>query len=160
MNAKYGDNPTYRVLVIDDNEAIHDDLRKILMGEDGGSAGLQLDEELLFDKVQISGAHFEIDSAYQGQDGLAMMSQAIADGRHYALAFVDVRMPPGWDGIQTILHLWKAYPDLQVVICTAYSDYSWKDIVRDLGQSDSLVILKKPFDNIEVIQLAHALTKK
>jgi two-component system, sensor histidine kinase and response regulator len=160
MNAPDTDNLAYRVLIVDDNKSIHDDLRKILVGEGRAVAELQGDEELLFEKVQVRGARFEIASAYQGQDGLALMTQAVSEGRPYALAFVDVRMPPGWDGVQTILHLWKAYPDLQVVICTAYSDYSWADIIRDLGHSDSLVILKKPFDNIEVIQLAHALTKK
>ena len=160
MNSYDTNRPAYRVLIVDDNRSIHDDLRKILIGDGSGSTDLQGDEELLFEKVQVSGARFEIDSAYQGQDGLVMMRQAVAEGRPYALAFVDVRMPPGWDGVQTILHLWKAYPDLQVVICTAYSDYSWKDIVKELGHSDSLVILKKPFDNIEVIQLAHALTRK
>jgi PAS domain S-box-containing protein len=160
MNSHLPTDPAYRVLIVDDNKSIHGDLNKILIGEDSGSTDLQGDEELLFEKTQIRGAHFEIDSAYQGQEGLALMSRAVAEGRPYALAFVDVRMPPGWDGVQTILHLWKTYPDLQVVICTAYSDYSWTDIIRDLGHSDSLVILKKPFDNIEVIQLAHALTKK
>jgi CheY-like chemotaxis protein len=74
------------------------------------------------------------------------------------MAFVDVRMPPGWDGLETIGHLWRAQPDLQVVICTAYSDFSWDDIRRRLGQVDNLLILKKPFDNVEVLQLVHALT--
>jgi diguanylate cyclase (GGDEF)-like protein/PAS domain S-box-containing protein len=86
--------------------------------------------------------------------------QAKASGRPYALAFVDVRMPPGWDGVETIGHLWEADPDLQIVICTAHSDYNWHDISRRLGLSDSFVVLKKPFDIIEVIQLAHALTAK
>ena len=152
-------NPSYRILIVDDNQAIHDDLRKILVGE-SEAPDLLADEELLFQKQQVSGARFELDSAFQGQDGLAMVAQAISENRPYALAFVDIRMPPGWDGIETVLQVWKAYPDLQVVICTAYSDYSWNDIVRKLGHSDNLVILKKPFDNIEVIQLAHALTKK
>jgi DNA-binding NarL/FixJ family response regulator len=75
------------------------------------------------------------------------------------LAFVDGRMPPGWDGIETIRHLWQECPDIQVVLCTAYSDYSWQDIRRVLGESDSLLILKKPFDNVEVLQLSHALTR-
>jgi len=159
MNSPDFQNDTYRILIVDDNQAIHEDLRKILIGESGGP-DLLADEEFLFQKQQVRGAHFEIDSAFQGQDGLAMVAQAITEGRPYALAFVDIRMPPGWDGVETVLQLWKAYPDLQVVICTAYSDYSWNDIVRKLGHSDNLVILKKPFDNIEVIQLAHALTKK
>src|SRR4029077_15261082 len=86
--------------------------------------------------------------------------RAIDEGRPYAMAFVDVRMPPGWDGIETIAQIWRDYPQLQVVICSAYSDYSWTEITRKLGASDALLILKKPFDNIEVLQLAHALTKK
>lgn len=154
------DNPHYRVLIIDDNEAIHDDMRKILVGDAPASTDLLDDEEFLFEKVEVNASRFSLDSAYQGQDGLAMVSRAVNEGRPYALAYVDVRMPPGWDGVETVLNLWKADPDLQVVMCTAYSDYSWNDIVRNLGHSDSLVILKKPFDNIEVIQLAHALTRK
>ena len=69
-------------------------------------------------------------------------------------------MPPGWDGAETINRLWQMDSDVQVIICTAYSDYSWEDLIRKIGRSDSLVILKKPFDNIEVLQLAHALTEK
>ena len=76
------------------------------------------------------------------------------------MAFVDVRMPPGWDGIETIARIWEVDPELQVVVCTAYSDYSWEDMRAKVGQPDSLLVLKKPFDNIEVQQIAHALTKK
>ena len=89
-----------------------------------------------------------------------MVQNALQAGIPYALAFVDVRMPPGWDGVETIAHLWRVHPNLQVVVCTAYSDYSWNDIQRRLGHQDNLLILKKPFDNIEVIQLAHALSRK
>ena len=89
-----------------------------------------------------------------------MVKRAAEEGDHYALAFVDIRMPPGWDGVETISHLWECRPDLQIVICTAYSDYSWVEMIRKLGYSPNLVVLKKPFDNIEVLQLAHALTEK
>jgi signal transduction histidine kinase/PleD family two-component response regulator len=76
------------------------------------------------------------------------------------MAFVDVRMPPGIDGIETIEKAWKADRGLQVVLCTAYSDYSWEEMIGRLGRSDNFVILKKPFDPTEVLQLAHALTEK
>jgi len=152
--------PNHRILIIDDNRAIHDDLRKILLGEVETQTNLQDDEAFLFGQEATPITMFEIDSAYQGQEGLAKLEQSLAECRPYALAFVDIRMPPGWDGVETIAHLWKAYPDLQVVVCTAYSDYSWNDIQRKLGVSENLLILKKPFDNIEVIQLAHALTRK
>jgi signal transduction histidine kinase len=69
-------------------------------------------------------------------------------------------MPPGWDGVKTIEHIWKEDPDLQTVICTAYSDYSWEETIEKLGRSDRLLIVKKPFDAIEIRQLASALTRK
>ena len=152
--------PNHRILVIDDNQAIHDDLRIILLGEVDTEEHLQDDEALLFGVATLPITRFEIDSAYQGREGLAKVEQSLAEGRPYALAFVDVRMPPGWDGVETVTHLWKTDPHLQTVLCTAYSDYSSTDIQRRLGHSDNLLILKKPFDNIEVTQLAHTLTRK
>ena len=103
---------------------------------------------------------FELDFAHQGVDGYEKAKTAVALGRPYAVAFVDMRMPPGWDGLETIEKLWEVDPDLQVVICSAYSDHSWVDICGRLGQTDQLLILKKPFDNVEVSQLALALTQK
>jgi signal transduction histidine kinase len=154
----------FRILVIDDNAAIHDDFRKVL----GTSSSSRLKDELddfeaaAFGEVaewtrQIT---FEIDSAYQGQEGLEKVRGAAADGRPYAVAFVDIRMPPGWDGIETIGHIWKEFDDLQIVICTAYSDYSWEEMARAIGNTDHVLLLKKPFDNVEVLQMAHALSRK
>ena len=150
-----------RILVIDDNVAIHEDFRKILCPDVTPSVVDDL-ESSLFDSEATPAAEmaFEMDSAHQGQEALVKVQQAMAENRPYALAFVDGRMPPGWDGVETIMHLWQAYPELQVVICTAYSDYSWEQIIERVGQSDSLVILKKPFDAVEVLQLSHAMTKK
>jgi two-component system, sensor histidine kinase and response regulator len=151
-----------RILVIDDTRTIHEDFRKILGGERRDAAALDLEAASLFGHVQEErrAACFEIDSAYQGQEGLKMVEQAIAADRPYAMVFVDVRMPPGWDGIETIEHIWSVDPDLQVVVCTAYSDYSWDQMIQKFGHSDRLLILKKPFDNVEVLQLATALTEK
>src|ERR1051325_3913261 len=150
-----------RILIIDDNRAIHEDFRKILLPQGLDNPMASARAELFGDEVERPGlAAFEIDSAFQGQEGLEMVRRALEQGRPYAMAFVDVRMPPGWDGVETITHLWKHYSDLQVVICTAYSDYSWAEMIERLGQSDRLLILKKPFDNVEVLQLAHALTNK
>jgi signal transduction histidine kinase/AmiR/NasT family two-component response regulator len=151
-----------RLLVIDDNPAIHEDFRRILAVGSPTADALDSAEAALFGDTPAGGAQltFTIDSAFQGQEGLEKVRQALAAGQPYALAFVDVRMPPGWDGVETIRRLWEVDAALQVVICTAYSDHSWEDIIATVGHSDSLLILKKPFDNIEVLQLAHALTKK
>jgi two-component system NtrC family sensor kinase len=151
-----------RILVVDDNPAIHDDFRKVFRAVREPQADLVHAEAALFgDAVAPAiASEFEIDSAYQGHEALARIEQSLAEGRPYALAFVDVRMPPGWDGIETIQRIWSVYPELQVVICTAYSDYSWEEMIRKLGSSDNLVILKKPFDNVEVLQLACAFGRK
>ena len=103
---------------------------------------------------------FEIDCAFQGKEGLEMAQKAKDQGYPYALTFVDVRMPPGWDGIETITRLWQVCPDIQVVLCTAYSDYSWQEMRKVWEDTSNLLILKKPFDNVEVLQMAHTLTRK
>jgi PAS domain S-box-containing protein len=152
----------HRILIVDDNPAIHEDFRKILAPATERSKKLQATESVLFGAA-IPAAPvraFEIDSVLQGDEAVALLRRSIEEGRPYALAFVDVRMPPGLDGVETISRLWEVAPDLQAVICTAYSDYSWHDIAAQLVASHNLVILKKPFDNIEVLQLAHALTHK
>ncbi len=152
-----------RILVIDDNPAIHQDFRKILSPIDSELEGeLDADEASLFGETPNVGRelNFQIDSAFQGQEGLEKVRAAVLAGAPYAVAFVDVRMPPGWDGIETISHIWKEFPDLQIVICTAYSDYSWEEIAKAVGTTDHVLVLKKPFDNIEVMQMAHALSKK
>jgi signal transduction histidine kinase/PleD family two-component response regulator len=154
--------PNRRILVIDDNRAIHDDFRKIFAPAQKDSSKLDALESSLFDAPAPPKdlPVFAIDSAFQGQEGLEFVRRALAEGKPYAMAFIDVRMPPGWDGIETTLKLWEVCPDLQVVICTAYSDYSWDEMIDKIGQSDQLLILKKPFDNVEVLQMANALTSK
>ncbi len=154
--------PNNRILIVDDNASIHSDFREILCPSDSGESAVMDMEKLLFDEDSKASFQksFDVDSAYQGQEALEMVKKSLADKRPYAVAFVDVRMPPGWDGVETIAHIWKADPDLQIVVCTAYSDYSWDEMRSRVAQPDSLLVLKKPFDNIEVQQLAHALTKK
>ena len=152
-----------RILLVDDNESIHSDFRKTLCPNVAAVADLSSDEALLFGEAaapSTQGPPFMVESAMQGQQALAMVEEAVRLGRPYHMAFVDMRMPPGWDGVQTIERLWKADGDLQVVICTAYSDYSWDQIIERLGSGDRLLILKKPFDDAEVRQLASAMTEK
>ncbi len=150
--------PNRRILIVDDNRAIHDDVRKILRNR-ATSEVSDLESEL-FGTQNTQVIAFEIDSAYQGDDGVELVRAARAAGRPYALALVDMRMPPGIDGLHTIAMMWEVDPDLQVVICTAFSDASWDNIVQRFGPTDRLLILKKPFDLAEVSQLALALTEK
>jgi serine phosphatase RsbU (regulator of sigma subunit)/DNA-binding NarL/FixJ family response regulator len=158
-------NPIHRnrrILIIDDNEAIHEDFRAILGDAGGNGTDVSEDEAAIFNVAPHTSEreYFEIDSAFQGEEGLKKIRQALDEKRPYAMAFVDIRMPPGWDGVETILRIWQEDPELQISICTAYSDYSWHDLMKQFGKTDKLLILKKPFDNIEVLQIACSLIEK
>ncbi len=151
-----------RILIVDDNTAIHDDFRKILAPDNLASRSLDELEAQLFDTPAPTDAvsTFELTSAMQGEDALREVVEANAAGKPFALAFIDMRMPPGWDGLETAERIWAVDPYIQIVICSAYSDYSWSDMRTRLGPRESLLILKKPFDTIEAVQCAHALTTK
>jgi two-component system NtrC family sensor kinase len=152
-----------RILIVDDNRAIHDDFEKILAPSRHQTSDLDaLGADLFGEPVETSAVArtFELTSAFQGKEALEAVEKATAAGCPFALAIVDMRMPPGWDGVETIERLWKADRDLQIVICSAYADHSWEEVRSRLGDHDQLLILKKPFDAIEVVQLAHALTAK
>ncbi|MGH8231396.1 MAG: response regulator, partial [Steroidobacteraceae bacterium] len=151
-----------RILIVDDNRAIHDDFRKILLTPESDRQLQDLEDDLFGETsvVRQTPIDFRLDSAYQGNDALTMVQQSLVDAQRYAVAFIDMRMPPGWDGLETIERLWAVDPEIQMVICSAYSDHDWTDIVRRLGRTDNLLILRKPFDVIEVLQFAHALTSK
>ena len=137
MNSDFHDLKNNRILIIDDNPAIHDDIRKILGGEDKSRDALAQTVELFFgdNPLPSNERGFEIDSAFQGQEGLQKVKEAEEDGRPFALTFVDMRMPPGWDGVETVKRIWQLCPQLQVVVCTAYSDYSWGEMIQRIGKS-------------------------
>ena len=149
-----------RILIIDDTPSIHEDFRKILGPDSEDEQTLAGTEEALFGTQQPARLTFQLDSAYQGQEALELVQRAQAEGRPYAMAFTDMRMPPGWDGLETIEQLWKIDPHLQIALCTAYSDYSWEDMAERLEFGDQLLVLKKPFDSLEIRQMASALTWK
>lgn len=150
------------IIVIDDNPSIHEDFRKVLTPEDSAPEELLALSKSIFGgtKPVKKNTQYEIDFADRGQDGLIKIQQAKADNYPFQLAFVDMRMPNGWNGLETIKKIWEYQPDLQVVLCTAYSDFSWDEIQDELGHSDRFFVLKKPFDNIEVQQLAQALISR
>ncbi|TFF09844.1 GGDEF and EAL domain-containing protein [Pseudomonas sp. BCA14] len=149
-----------RILIVDDTASIHEDFRKILCAEAQGEKSLDSLEETLFGTAAPVRQAFVLDSAYQGEEALELVNKALAQQSPYAMVFIDMRMPPGWDGLQTIEELWNVDPNLQIALCTAYSDYSFEAIEARLKYNDQLLILKKPFDHLEIRQMASALTWK
>jgi signal transduction histidine kinase len=159
-------NANRKILIIDDNRDIHGDFRKIFKGRQAEATEFDQLENDLFGVESTPVTHrspllgLTLSSAYQGEEGAAMAIDAAKCGEPYLLAFVDVRMPPGIDGIQTIKRIWEQVPGMPCVICTAFSDYNWEDISTHLGGSGNLYILKKPFDAVEVLQMAQAIAEK
>jgi len=170
MSKNNESNLNTRILVCDDNEAIHKDFLKVLnTAADKKHQIDYLEEQLFEDEVDELGQrftdpyqeiHFKIDSAYQGQDGLQMAEKAAAEGEPYSIIFMDVRMPPGWDGVLTAEKIWEKFPFTEIVIVTAYSDYTWDDMIDKLGFNTRLLFIKKPFDTLTVKQLALNLINK
>jgi signal transduction histidine kinase len=159
MATHFDPNQPHRILLVDDNRSIHEDYLNVLGRQQAGPEAAEA--ALLGEETTRSAVpKFQLDSAFHGQEGLALIEKSLQEGRPYSMAFVDVRLTPGWDSVETTAKIWQKYPELQVVICTADSDYPWQDMVKRLGYSDRLVILKKPFDSIEVLQLAISLTEK
>lgn len=163
-------NPTRpRILIVDDNAAIHADFRKVLAraSESRGESVSSSEAALFGEPAQATPSsetpaecEYELDDALQGEEAVEKVRAACASRTPFAMAFLDVRMPPGIDGIETARRLWEVDSDLQIVLCTAYSDYTWQETVAALGRTDRLLILKKPFDTVEACQLAAALTEK
>jgi signal transduction histidine kinase len=146
---------------VDDTPSVHQDFRRLLSSSQVDTALDELGASVFGTQPpRPKGHHFEVDSAFQGEEGLRRVSSALKDGQPYAVAFVDIRMPPGMDGVETTERLWREDPDLQVVLCSAHSDYSWEAVVQRLGISQRLLILHKPFNSLEVRQMAHALAEK
>lgn len=159
----------YRILVVDDNESIHEDIEKVLtMSQRKRDSDISDLEEMLFgDDIGSQGdsdnnkpVTYRIEHAFQGEESVKMVQLAEEEGDPYSLIFMDVRMPPGMDGIEAIKVIWDDYPYIEMVICTAYSDYTWDQIVRNLGVTDKLLFLKKPFDATALKQMALSLTTK
>lgn len=161
---------TFNILTVDDNESIHEDYRKVLVDEETdlqlvkaaeflfGEDSDGLDPEQIKDRM--SSPIYKLDSALQGAAGLAKVEESLKNDVPYACAFIDVRMPPGWDGVETARRIWEVDPDLPIVLCTAYSDHSWEEISQELDRTDQLLILKKPFDPIELRQIVASQTAR
>jgi CheY-like chemotaxis protein len=147
-------------LVIDDTPGIHQDFRKVL-GTARSTSHLEADENALFGDAPSAAQSggYEIDTALQGQEGLEMVLRAARNRYPYAVVFVDMRMPPGWDGVETIERILQVTPRVELCICSAYSDYSWHEVIRRVGRP-GLRLLRKPFDTYELLSVASELTDK
>ncbi len=158
-----------RLLVIDDQQEIHDTFARIFRPPGGGDDVLDAFESKFLGNPTASGVDtsprrwsptYELAHAFNGRAGVELVRESVEIGRRYSVAFVDMRMPLGWDGLETTERVWQIDPSIQVVICTAHSDHRWEEVLERLGYNDRLLLIKKPFETDEVRQLALALSEK
>lgn len=151
-----------RILAIDDDPSILQVFSSVFTppASQAQNSSLAALGELLGPASTKEKKQFRLDTASQGEEGFSMVQQAIADQEPYGLVFIDMRMPPGWNGIKTAQQIRQLDPHVQIIIVTAYSDASVPEIVEQVGFTDRLLYLKKPFDDEEILQLADSLTMR
>jgi two-component system, NtrC family, sensor kinase len=122
-----------RVLLVDDDPPIHRAASRMLVG-------------------------FELCSVYDGPSALAEVQTALSQRAEFALVVLDVEMP-GWTGLETLERIWQISPDIQAVFCTGTA-LTNHELRSRFGDTDAILVIKKPFSQIEISQAAHALTTK
>ena len=155
-------DPVARVLIVDDDPAVHDSYRMSFAPADDAAQLADLAAEL-FDDVTPGDTPplaMTFDHVHQGNEAVAAVERAVRDDRRFAVAFIDVRMPPGIDGRETARRIRAIDPDVQIVIVTGYSDFSPAQIARVAGPPDRLFYIAKPFTAEEVVQTATALSHR
>ena len=143
----------HRILIGATDQSTHDRIRTNLVV--GGGEEVEPDA-------------FTVDSAYQGQEVLLRVQRALAESRPYAVVLLDARMPPGWDGVETILRLWDLDSDLQAVIFAGgdapgageMAGEMADKILDKLGRTDRLFCLARPLDAVALRLTVVALTEK
>lgn len=153
-----------RVIVIDDNPEIARDFAQLLGGSAATTPALDELESSLFGDVAASSVipHplFEVQGVLQGVDGLHCVEQAMRESRPFSVAVVDMRMPPGWNGLETSKRIRDADPRIRIVICSAYAEQSQSDVTAALGTNAPVRFLQKPFDPRAARQLVSELQRE
>ena len=178
-----------RILVVDDNRDVQQDYDKILnppikmentklkqlkkkiFGDNTKTTPLQKEVTEQDDpspsdelgQLQIPSPHylqFDLTFATQGEEAIEIYKKSLAENKPFSVVFMDVRMPPGMDGIECLYHIKKMDPHVESVVCSAFSDISWKDVLAKFGATDKILYLRKPFTMEEAFQLALCLTQK
>jgi CheY-like chemotaxis protein len=164
MSRELNNKHNKRILIIDDNLEIWETYRAIFslkqetIDSPDQKMGRLLDEETELEPV--ARAEFQLRFASQGEEGFDLVQESITQNMPFAVVFIDMRMPPGWDGLKTATMIRRIDSNIEIVIVTAYSDHSQVEIIRAVGTPDKLLFLRKPFDPEEIAQMALSLAEK
>ncbi|HZJ55789.1 MAG TPA: hypothetical protein VFD38_16730 [Myxococcaceae bacterium] len=104
-------------------------------------------------------APFEVWFAYRGTDGLDEIRRLRRIGAYPAVVMIDLGDDPD-DALEIAGRLLVDDPRLQVVLVSPNADEVWDVAAEALGHRDQVVVLKRPFDGVEVRELAHVLVQR
>lgn len=154
-----------RVLIVDDEPAMHESYRHAFRRPEGERSLSAMAAEL-FEEGHAGAAplepaaELELVHVSQGLEAVAAVEEAVRAGSPFAVAFIDVRMPPGIDGKETAQRIRAIDPDVNLVIVTGFSDFAPAEIFRAAGPADKIFYIAKPFEAVEVVQTATALAHR
>ncbi len=159
-----------RIIIVDDQQDLREQLAKLLLRSGKKNETLSLVQQMrskllgespdLAEDASGEDQSYVVDTAEQGEIALEMVKKAMQKEEPYAVMFLDMRMPPGWDGLKTAKAVRDVDKNIEIVIMTAYADHDQKQIADTVGTPEKLLYIKKPFQAEEIYQLALSLTTK
>ena len=148
------------VLIVDDQHEIHDDFEEMLKPSFAQSSADDLAASFMREKEEVWLPEFELLHVSNGEEALSIIQAGKESGRPIAVAYIDIRMPPGIDGIETIRRIRKIDRDIEIVIMTAYTDKALPEILHDMELLHKLLYIRKPFAHEEIQQITLSLVEK
>ena len=152
-----------RVLIADDQDEIHSDFREILNQQDRKIDSDDLADAFLSADAEPSSTYlpvFELTHATSGDEAYQIVKAAQEANQPFAAAYIDIRMPPGMDGIETIRRIREFERNLEIVIMTAYTDKPLHEIVTNMQLLHKLLYIRKPVAREEIQQITLSLVQK
>ena len=157
---EFKDYRNRRVLIVDDQREIHEDFIQMLTSERSTASTDAMAAAFVDDEERFSLPEFEVLHARSGEHAFEVVRAGKERDRPIAVAFVDIRMPPGIDGLETIRRMREVDRDIELVIMTAYTDKSLPEIVHGMDLIHKVLYIRKPFTREEVQQTTLSLVGK
>jgi CheY-like chemotaxis protein len=134
----------HRILIVDDSQEIHELYKKIIS------------------KMNASGLghSFKLDQCYQGEVGVLKVREAEKVKDPYSFVIMDITMPPGMDGVETIQEIQKEYSHTEFIVCTAFHNYSFEELFERFGANDKILYVNKPYNPTMIKQMTLYLASK
>ena len=149
-----------RVLIVDDQKEIHDDFAEMLKPQPSEAWADELAAAFVTEEEQFVMPEFELVHARSGEEACDIVRAGKERTRPIAVAYIDIRMPPGVDGIETIRRVREVDRDVEIVIMTAYTDRSLPEIIQNVEPLHKVLYIRKPFAREEIQQMTLSLVGK